>query len=58
MCLVRFARAKLSVLSSFAGRVKVVLEALATAVVATGLSGDAKDYRVDDADDEEEAAVA
>jgi hypothetical protein len=32
----------------------VVLEALATAVVATGCSGDAKDDLVEDADDKEE----
>jgi hypothetical protein len=31
-----------------------VLEALATAVVAAGCSGDAKDNLVEDADDEEE----
>ncbi len=54
MCLVRFARANLSVLSSFAGRVEVVVKALATAVIATGRSGNAEDDLVDDADDEEE----
>jgi hypothetical protein len=54
MCLVRFARANLSFLSLFAGQVEVVLEALATAVVATGHSGNAEDNLVDDADDKEE----
>ncbi len=54
MCLVRFPRANLSFLSSFAGRVEVVLETLATAVVATGRSGDTEDNLIDDADDEEE----
>jgi hypothetical protein len=54
MCLVRLARANLSFLSSASGRAEVGLEALATAVVATGRSGDAEDELVDDADDEEE----
>ncbi len=54
MCLVRLARANLSFLSSASGRAEVVLEALATAVVATGSSGDAEDNLVEDADDEEE----
>ncbi len=44
----------LSFLSSASGRADVVLEALATAVVAAGCSGDAKDNLVEDADDEEE----
>ena len=54
MCLVRLARGNLSFLSSASGRADVVLEALATAVVATGCSGDAEDDLVEDADDEEE----
>jgi hypothetical protein len=54
MCLVRLARANLSFLSSSAGRVIVVLEALAAAVVATVHFGDAEDNLVDDADDKEE----
>ena len=44
----------MSFLSSASGRADVVLEALATAVVATGRSGDAEDDLVKDADDEEE----
>jgi hypothetical protein len=52
MCLVRLARANLSFLSSASGRADVLLEALATAVVATGRSGDAEDNLVEDADDE------
>ncbi len=54
MCLVRLARANLSSLSSAFGQADVLLEALATAVVATGRSGDAEDDLVEDADDEEE----
>jgi len=54
MCLVRLARANLSFLSSASGRADVVLEALATAVVATGHSGDAEDDLVEDAVDDEE----
>jgi hypothetical protein len=54
MCLVRLARANLSFLSSASGRADVVLEALATAVVAVGCSGNAEDDLVEDADDEEE----
>ena len=44
----------MSFLSSASGRADVVLEALATPVVATGRSGDAEDDLVEDADDEEE----
>jgi hypothetical protein len=54
MCFVRLARVNLLFLSSASGRADVVLEALATAVVATERSGDAEDDLVDDADDEEE----
>jgi hypothetical protein len=54
MCFVRLARANVSFLSSASGRAEVVLEALETAVDATGRSGDAKDNLVEDADDEEE----
>jgi hypothetical protein len=54
MCFVRLARANLSVSSSAFGRADVVLEALTTAVVATGRSGDAEDDLVEDTDDKEE----
>ncbi len=52
--MVRLTRANLSFLSSASGRAGVVLEALATAVVATGRSGDAEDDLVEVADDDEE----
>ncbi len=54
MCFVRFARANLSFLSASSGRADVVLEALATAVVAAGRSGEGEDDLLEDADDEEE----
>ncbi len=54
MCLVRFARANLSFLSSASGRAEVVLEACATSVVAAGCSGEGEDDLLEDADDEEE----
>ncbi len=54
MCFVRFARANLSLLSASSGRADVVLEALATAVVAAGRSGEGEDDLLEDADDEEE----
>jgi hypothetical protein len=47
-------RANLSFLSSATGRAEVVLEALATAVVATGCPGDAEDDLVEDDEEEEE----
>jgi hypothetical protein len=52
--LVRFARGNLSLLSSADGQVVVVLEALATAVVAMVCSGKADSDFVDDAEEEEE----
>ncbi len=54
MCFVRLARANLSFLPASSGRAEVVLEALATAVVAAGRSGEGKDDLLEDADDEEE----
>ena len=50
----RLARTNLSFLSSASGRADVVLEALATAVVATGRPGDAEDNLVEDDEEEEE----
>ena len=54
MCFVRFARANLSLLSASSGRADIVLEALATAVVAAGRSGEGEDDLLEDTDDEEE----
>jgi hypothetical protein len=54
MCFVRFARANLTFLSASSGRAEVVLEALATAMVAAGHSGEGEDDLLEDADDEEE----
>ena len=54
MCFVRLARANLSFLSAASGRAEVVLEAVATSVVATGRSGEGEDDLLEDADDEDE----